>query len=42
MGSAYKILIWKYKGKCPLLTPVRRWKVNIKIYLTEIAFECTE
>jgi hypothetical protein len=39
MGNAYRILVWKYQGKLPLWTTVRRRKDNIKINLTEIAFE---
>jgi hypothetical protein len=32
----YKILVGKPEGKRPLRIPRRRWKDNIKIYLSEI------
>ena len=34
--GAYKVLVGKTEGSRPLGRPRRRWKVNIKIDLTEV------
>jgi hypothetical protein len=40
MRNAYNILVRKHEEKRPLGKPRRRWDVNIKVDLTEVACRC--
>ena len=33
-----KVLVWRPDGKRPLGRPRRRWEVNIKMYVQEVAW----